>query len=324
MTGGSGFIGTNLIDFLSHSEQVESILSLDIKQPKLISERCVHRTCDINDFMQLAEEVRIFKPTHIVNLAADTGISASKGYDEFKTNIQGVENVIRICREVRSIKRVVFASTVLVNRLGKEQVRDEDYDAETPYGKSKVDGEIVVRKNHDIPWVIIRPISVWGPWNEEPYLQFCRAIKKGYYFNIKERESVRSASFVGNAARQIMSLLITDADSVIHKTFYLGDRERISLKRMSILIRELVECNRNAKVAELPYSLVKVIAKFGDVLLAFGLKAPLNSYRLKNISMSYEYNTKPINDLNQFEEIPWEEGVKEMVSWYKRSCLGSK
>lgn len=33
-------------------------------------------------------------------------------------------------------------------------------------------------------WTIIQPISIWGPWGEEPYKNFFKAIVQGWYFHI--------------------------------------------------------------------------------------------------------------------------------------------
>ena len=324
VTGGSGFIGTNLIKHISIDLNIKDLLSIDIERPPVVNTRCKYKICDINNYEQLKCVIEDFCPTHIINLAADTGISKSKREDEFKTNTKGVENILHICNKLKYVERIIFASTVLVNRLGLEPEKFDHYDAETPYGKSKIEGEILVRENSRLPWIIVRPISVWGPCNKEPYLQFMQAIEKGYYFNISKKDSVRTASYVGNIARQLISLLLVELKQVEGKTFYLGDTKPISIKKMSILVKSHLKGKNKVSIIEMPYRVARLLGRCGDMLLKFGIKSPLTTYRLKNITKSYRYNTEPINSINVFSEIPMEVGVEEMVAWYKGNQVDHK
>jgi len=125
-----------------------------------------------------------FKGVEIVyHLAARTDIDG-KTLDDYKVNFDGTKNVIDEASKVPSLKRFVFYSTQLVVGLFNETRfidESEPFRTKTAYGHSKIAGEKVVTKicgNKKIPFTIIRPTSVYGPWGEAPYREFFKAIKE--------------------------------------------------------------------------------------------------------------------------------------------------
>ena len=72
VTGGSGFIGTNLCEYLI--EKNYDFINLDINPPKVTGHREYWKEIDIRDKGLLSEIIEYFKPTYIINLAADLGM----------------------------------------------------------------------------------------------------------------------------------------------------------------------------------------------------------------------------------------------------------
>jgi len=140
---------------------------------------------DILDVLQFKKIITDFSPTHVVYLAAKTGLNEKK-LSEFAANIEGVENLIQILKAIPFVEQVVFTSSLLVCRMGYVPKYDTDYQPTTLYGESKVEGEKVVWAHKDLPfaWTIIRPILIWGPWITEPFTNFFKLISKGLYFHI--------------------------------------------------------------------------------------------------------------------------------------------
>jgi nucleoside-diphosphate-sugar epimerase len=223
ITGGSGFIGTNYVDY-ALSKNCE-VLNIDIKEPHKKEHLKYYKNCDIMNYEKLEKILKDFKPDYVVHLAAKTGAHSITDLKEFAPNIQGVENLINAILQVDTVKQVIFTSTLLVCKMGYIPKNDTDYMPTTAYGMSKVEGEKIVRNWQNLPfiWTIIRPISVWGPWMVEPYINFFKAVYQGWYFHIGHGHYKRSMGYVENIAHEIHSILMASKEKVDKKTFYVGD-----------------------------------------------------------------------------------------------------
>ena len=180
VTGGSGFLGTNLIEKLI-SDGFE-VLNIDIKPPKNKSLLGNWIDGDICDFNGISAIFRRCKPEIIVHMAARTDLDG-RTLDEYAANIAGVSNIISYCNEDKNIQRVIFLSSMLVCQLGYQPESDFDYCPTTLYGESKVIGENLVRDKirTDLEWSILRPTSLWGPWFDIPYRTFFDTVRSGLF-----------------------------------------------------------------------------------------------------------------------------------------------
>ena len=179
VTGGSGFIGTNLIDRLS--AQGCSILNIDINPPRNQDQMKFWQRIDICNFEMLKRSVENFNPNVIYHLAARTDLYGNT-IDDYLANTEGVKNIVDLVSSLKSLTIVVFASSRLVCEIGYQPKGDQDYLPNTIYGESKVIGEKIVRQNsYKIPcsWVIVRPTSIWGPWFSTPYKDLSIVCPKG-------------------------------------------------------------------------------------------------------------------------------------------------
>ncbi len=321
VTGGSGFIGTNFIEYIRGRDGFD-ILNLDIKSPILSEHIKNYENCDIMDYDKLEKVIMEFKPDFVVHLAAKTGAHSIKDIKEFAPNIKGVENLINALIKANSVKRVVFTSTLLVCKMGYIPKSDTDYKPTTAYGMSKVEGEKIVRNWKELPfkWTIIRPISVWGPYMGEPYYKFFLSIYNGWYFHIGSGHYRRSMGYVENIAHEIYSILMAPEHKINGKTFYVGDPEPTDLYEFA----EEVRAELNApKIKRIPLSLITIAAKVGDILKFFGWKnVPMSSFRLNNILTEYIFDLSPI--INISDPLPYNriDGIKRTVEWFK-SSLGN-
>jgi len=317
VTGGSGFIGTNYVEFLLRDGKAEFI-NLDSKSPRNIAHKKFWNDCDILDASRLEEIIKDFKPTHVVHLAAKTGVD-EKQLSKFAANIDGVENMVRILRGVLSVKRAIFTSSLLVCRMGYIPKDDADYKPTTLYGQSKVYGEQIVRSANDLPyaWTIIRPISVWGPWAEEPYKTFFLSVAHNWYFHIGSGHYKRSMGYVENMVHQIQQLLVAPVEKVDKKVFYLGDSPPVDLYEFANEIQKVLGVR---KIGHLPLWAVKLAAKSGDVLKAMGCKKfSLTSFRLNNIRTEYVFDLQPIMDIAAPLPYDFKTGIKRTIQWMRET-----
>ena len=318
VTGGSGFIGTNYIDFLL--DQGYDVLNIDIAPPKNFIHKRFWKQMDILDFDGFQKYVLEYNPDYVVHLAARTDLNETKSIEGYDVNIQGVRNVMSICSEINGLKRIIIASSMLVCKLGYNPNSFNDYAPDCLYGESKVLTEKIV-KEYDLNWIIVRPTSIWGPWFGQPYKNFFQLVIKGIYFNIPSKyASTKTYGYVENTCRQILNLMISDNALVKHNYFYLGDLEPINITDWAISIRKL---NKQSKPLTFPVWLLKYTAILGDVLInVFKIyKFPMNTFRFNNMT-----NDNIIQDLYRTEEITQietntnlEDQIIKTLNWLKQN-----
>lgn len=318
ITGGSGFIGTNLIDF--YLSQGFEVLNLDIKPPRNNNHYDYWQCVDIEDFDLLLEKINEYMPDYLVHMAARTDLRG-KSLNEYSANILGVKNIINACKEVTSLKKVIFASSMLVCKAGYIPVNDQDYCPPNQYGESKMVGEELVRRttlDSGYEWIIVRPTSIWGPWFGPTYRSFFEMILSGKYFNFSGKMSNKTYGYIGNVVYQINQILFSDKTS--GRTYYLGDYESTKVNEWA---RE-ISAEVNRKVITIPRTLIWVAAKIGDILQRIGLSFPINSFRLHNMTTDNIIpmeDTKAIAPLTIYERA---QGNRETIDWMRTYYLKSK
>lgn len=313
VTGGSGFIGTNYIDYLTENESAE-ILNIDKAPPKKKSHQRYWKECNILDDEKTKNIIKSFNPDYLVHLAANVRTDLTD-VNNFTENTQGVEHIVDACRYATNLKRVIFTSSLLVCQVGYYPDNDTDFNPNTAYGESKVIGEKIVRNAEDLPyqWTIVRPISIWGEWNGAPYLNFFKAVIGGWYFHIGDGHYERSLGYIGNTVRQIHAIIKSEAEQVDGKTYYLADPEPTDLYVMAEMIREKSGAK---KIRSFPKLLATFIAKIGDILQKSGWRTvPLTTFRLNNIITEYVYDLSPIMELAKFRPIDLETGVDNTLQF---------
>jgi nucleoside-diphosphate-sugar epimerase len=321
ITGGSGFIGTNLVEYYL-SNGVE-ILNFDIVPPRNGMHSPYWRQVDIRNSDCVRAGFVDFHPSHIINLAAQTGTSDSgKSIEDFSANFHGLQNVLECARDAGFVERLVSASTMLVCAGGRQPHSDTDYSPNTLYGESKMLGEMVLRDAacHSFSWVIVRPTGIWGPWFDVPYKQFFKMIQRGLYLHPGKEEVLQTLGFVGNTCHQLDRLTKAANDDVAGKTFYLGDCPPVNMRQWADLIQEAFGARR-IRVA--PLGLLRCVARIGDLANLLGWEVPpLSSFRLKNMLTSFVFDLEPM----LVEDVPFdlEQAVQATVGYLRTQESGAR
>jgi len=316
VTGGSGFIGTNYIEFLLRNTQAEFI-NLDINPPRNPAHKSFWRKCDLLDASNLKKIIKDFSPNYVVHLAAKTGIETK--LSAFAANTEGTKNLLDALKEISSIERVIFTSSLLVCRLGYTPKDDTDYKPSNAYGLSKVKMEQIIRSQKDLPyiWTIIRPIAVWGPWCEDPYKSWFKAIKQGWYFHIGSGHYRRTMGYVENMVYQIHQILLAPAEKIDRKTFYLGDDAPIDLYDFANEIQKEFGAR---KIRHIPLWAAKLAAITGDILKRMGWKSiPLTTDRLNHIRTDYVFDLQPIMEISGSMPHNYKTGIKKTIQWLREA-----
>jgi GlcNAc-P-P-Und epimerase len=315
ITGGSGFIGTNLVADLS-SAGVE-VLNYDRSPPLDPGHRPYWVEGDILESDSLAEAILAFGPTHLVHLAARVDTDGSTLAD-YRDNTDGTASVLKAIAEAPTIARSVITSSQFVCQPGYFPRHDEDYSPHTVYGESKIVTEQLTRRaSLASEWTIVRPTTIWGPWLLRHKRQFFRVMKSGLYMHPGSRPVVRSWGYVGNVTYQIRKLLEAPSALVDRKTFYLGDRPRDLLDWVNGFSRRIA--GRDVRVV--PRRLVWSVGVIGDVAGRLGVPFPITTSRYASMTQDYLTPMDPIFDVAGPSPYTLESGIEATLAWLEEVDL---
>ena len=311
ITGGSGFIGTNLVEY--YAAAGHEVFNLDIAKPRNPLHTNYWHKVDILDAGALIDLVREINPDRVFHLAARTDLNG-KCLNDYSANIQGVSNIVLSIKEVDNIESVVFASSMLVCRLGYQPLDNSDYCPDTIYGQSKVIGERIVREaSLDTAWTIVRPTSIWGPWFDTPYKNFFDVIRKGLYVHPLGLRVKRSYGFVLNAVYQLANISDVLDDSLYCETVYLADYKAIELKNWAVTIQQALSVG---SIREVPRWIFKAAAWGGDVAKRLGfLNPPMTSFRYKNMITETVLDTRNLECYCKDLPYSMQQGVSITCKW---------
>lgn len=312
ITGASGFIGTNVLEY--YKNKGNEVFNLDIETPRNNEQNNYWYKVDICNFNFLKKAFDQIQPDYVIHLAARTDLNEKNGLGYYSANVQGVENIVKLCGKDSGIKRVIFASSMLVNEVGYKPKSTFDYNPTTLYGQSKVRGEKIVLENKDdlTEFCIIRPTSIWGAWFAEPYKNFFDFVLAGKFFHLGNKACTKTYGYAGNAVYQIDKLLLADEKKVQEQIFYIGDRPPINISEWATEIALEAGLNNPKKI---PFSIFKLAGWFGDILGMFGVKFPMTSFRLKNMTTDHIVNLD--NTYNVCGDVPFDRksAVTRTVKW---------
>ena len=185
VTGGAGFIGSNLIHHIIERPEITRLVNLDCltyaghlinleevsRHPKYVFEKV-----DLREKAAVLEVVKSYSITHVMHLAAESHVdrSISGPGDFIHSNVVGTFNLLEACRETwaspTSIPRFHHISTDEVyGSLGATGYFTETtpYAPNSPYSASKGASDMLVRAYHHtycLPIVITNCSNNYGPF----------------------------------------------------------------------------------------------------------------------------------------------------------------
>jgi dTDP-glucose 4,6-dehydratase len=185
ITGGAGFIGSNVIHHVIDQAEVEVLVNLDCltyaghlaNLEKISSHhKYAFEKVDLRDKLAVLELVQRHSITHVMHLAAESHVDRSiTGPGDFiHTNVVGTFNLLEACRtlwkDVSSRQRFHHVSTDEVyGSLGQTGLFTEKtpYAPNSPYSASKAASDMLVRAYHHtygLPTLITNCSNNYGPY----------------------------------------------------------------------------------------------------------------------------------------------------------------
>ena len=319
ITGGSGFIGTNLVEH--YTRLGDRVVNVDVAAPRNQAHAQYWTQLDIRDVHSLRKAVKDLSPDLIFHMAARTDLEGSCLAD-YSSNTDGVQSIIEAAWHLPQLQRVIFSSSMLVCALGYLPKHESDYCPTTRYGESKVLGERYVREGaaERFPWTIVRPTSLWGPWFSVPYKNFFEAVAKRMYLHPKGQAIRRSYGFVLNAVHQLSRIAsCSDRHAVDRRVLYLADYQPIEVSRWAETISKQCGVPPPPKV---PVEILKIFARVGDALKQTGMVSNprLTSFRLNNLLTEAVFDLSELQNVAGATPYDMEQGVAITMEWMKQAA----
>jgi nucleoside-diphosphate-sugar epimerase len=179
ITGASGFIGRHLLEYFKDDFRILGFA----RRSQLHCGAPVHPNItwyqvDIGQREPLAAAFRSIRESggadYLIHLAAHYDFTGEKHPEYWRTNVEGMRNVLEECGDL-DLERFIFASSVAACRFpsrGEVLTEESPPDGEHVYAVTKRIGEEMLAEYDGIPSCITRFAALFSDWCEYPPLYF--------------------------------------------------------------------------------------------------------------------------------------------------------
>jgi len=307
ITGGSGFIGTRLVDELLKEKHTVKIYD------KVISEKYPQLTTigDVRELKQLTEATKDIDI--IYNLAAEhaDNVTPLSLYED--VNVGGAINVVKAAK-ANKIKRIVFTSSVAIYGLNRG-TPDESMDAQpfNEYGRTKYEAEKVFlewqKENDEHNLQIVRPAVVFGERNRGNVYNLINQIVSGKFAMIGDGKNKKSMGYVGNITLFLASLAQAEKSLDI---FNFAGKNDLSTNEIVAIVKD--EMSIQKEFARIPYPIGLMGGHFLDLISKLtGKKFPVSAVRVEKFVAETTVSTKHLFESGFEEKYSLEDGLRRMI-----------
>ena len=268
ITGATGFVGTNLQDYLKTTYDVSpiSVRYIPNQQFDLKTDTVIHLAGKAHDLKKVSDPSAYY----------DANFELTKQlFDAFLLSEASV---------------FIFMSTVKAVADEVKGVLTEDAipNPKTHYGIAKHQAEQYIlshKLGEGKRAYILRPCMIHGPGNKGNLNLLYHLVAKGLPWPLGAFENQRSFLSIENLCFVIKELL--ENKSIPSGVHQVADNDPLSTNALIQLLGESLE--KKSAIWKIPSSLVKSVAKLGD-----NLHLPLNSERLQKLTESYVVSNNKI------------------------------
>ena len=177
ITGGSGYIGTRLVDRLSRREDTENIVICDVAPPRSFVPKTEFEKVDVRDRQAVRSVVEAARPDVLVHLAFILNPSHDEGF-MYDVDVNGTHNVLEAAAAAGVGQVLVTTSAVAYGAFPDNPVPLTEDDpvrgvARFSYARDKTESDRICQlwahQHPDRVLTIVRPCIVFGP-NVDNYL----------------------------------------------------------------------------------------------------------------------------------------------------------
>ncbi len=308
VTGGAGFIGSNIVDALLKLKEVEQVRILDNLATGNRENIRVFENNPKFEFMW--GDIREYSTclnaakgmTHVCHQAALGSVprSIKNPLTSNNVNITGTLNIFTAAKDL-GIKRVVYAASSSTYGDSPSLPKREDVTGSpiSPYAVTKLVNELYAKVYgdlYDIDFIGLRYFNVFGP-NQDPngaYAAviplFAKAIIEGKSPIINgDGLTSRDFTYVDNVVQANMKALFTEEKAALNQVYNIACGERVTLNELYGMLKETAHSELEPKYGP---------ERVGDV-----------KHSLADIS-------KAKNFLQYNPQVNVREGLQRVYGWY--------
>lgn len=319
VTGGTGFIGSHLVDALLSGGVKVKCLVRSGRRLRWLKGRDVELTegdCTVPCTLQAA----VADVDVVYHLA---GVSwAARESDFFLHNVQGTRNLMEACARYNpGLRRFVLVSSQAAagpNPSSRPRSESDPPAPVTPYGVSKLEAEqTALTYRERVPLVIVRPCGVYGP-RDTGFLAYFRLVRRGFLVEFT-RERDREASLCH--VHDVVAGLIGAAHSQVASgsVYFLADSEPYPWGEVENMIQEAVGVN--ARRLKVPGWLLGSLGALGQMYgRVTGKFVTLNKSRIADIrALHWGCDiSKARRELDFAPVVNIKDGLVDVIRWYKQ------
>jgi len=304
ITGGAGFIGSNLATELSKEKESEVIIVDDLSTGRVSNLEKINKNINLvrGSITDLQLLKGIFKDVdYVFHQAAIPSVprSIKDPIASNNANVNGTLNVLVAAKDC-NVKKVIYASSSSVYGDTPELPKREDMvpNPLSPYAVTKLLGEYyckVFNEVYGLKTISLRYFNVYGP-RQDPYSDYAAVIPRFINRVLENKppviygdgEQTRDFTFVKDVVRANIQAMKSDANGV----YNIASGNRISINELANVIMKLM--GRNLKpIHEAP--------REGDIRHSLG---DISSAK-KTLSYEPQYSV--------------EEGLRRTIKWFRLS-----
>jgi nucleoside-diphosphate-sugar epimerase len=294
LTGSTGFVGKNLIVYLSKEGHHLQPISLRNGIPAMSLDKkiaIIHLVGKAHDLKNVSDPQEYYQ----VNFEL-----TKKLYDHFLNS---------------EASKFIFISSVKASADQVEDVlKESDFpDPRTHYGKSKLMAEQYIQAQalpNGKSYYILRPCMIHGPGNKGNLNLLYQFVSKGIPYPLAAFENKRSFLSIENLCFVIREII--ERDDIPSGIYNVADDEALSTNELVSLIAR--ESKRSARLWKLSPRLIKALAQLGDKF-----KLPLTTERLNKLTENYIVSNQKLKDALQKElPISARDGIVKTIQSFQK------
>ncbi len=312
VTGGTGFIGTHLVDALcARREPVRCLVRSNRKLPAGVEPA----QGDLVSGKGLEQAVQ--GAGTIFHLA---GVTKAVSRDEYYSgNVHATENLAKTVAKNSGDVRFVYVSSLAAigpSLNGAPVSEDAEPHPITNYGKSKLEGERIVRAL--LPEaVIVRPAVVYGPRDTDVF-QLFKSIAQGFAVEMAGGERWVQAIYVKDLVAGILAAV--ESPQAAGRAYFLAHAKAISWTELRSVAAGVM--HKRPRVLRIPAPLAFAVGGCAELWSRVSRKPSIISRETVREALCERWTCetrRASQELGFDARTSLEAGIAETLAWYKEA-----